>query len=31
MDTARERWIEENGKKVKKYLFPNVAIAAGIF
>jgi hypothetical protein len=22
MDAARERWIEENGKKVKKYLFP---------
>lgn len=31
MDASRERWIEENGKKVKKYLFPNVAIAAGIF
>lgn len=31
MDAARERWVEENGKKVKKYLFPNVAIAAGIF
>lgn len=31
MDAARERWIEENGKRIKKYLFPNVAIAAGIF
>lgn len=31
MDAAREKWVEENGKRVKKYLFPNVAIAAGIF
>ncbi len=30
MDAARERWIEESGKKVKRYLFPNVAIAAGV-
>lgn len=30
MDAAREKWIEENGKKIKKYLFPNIAIAAGI-
>lgn len=31
MDAAREKWIEENGKKIKKYLFPNIAIAAGVF
>ncbi len=30
MDAARERWVNENGKRIKKYLFPNIAIAAGI-
>ncbi len=30
MDASREKWIEENGRRIKKYLFPNVAIAAGV-
>lgn len=30
MDASREIYIEENGKKVKRVMFPNVGIAAGI-
>ena len=28
MDAAREIWVEEGGQKVKKFLFPHIAIGA---